>query len=128
MWKWVIALLALALTGSAVAAATPGWRTAGLAQDRDTSEFAYMYFSLHSSMLNVHGLRLKSTSTAASKVDAEVECDRGETKASRKITLRITTGLQLRTLPLPIPGGHCDVDVSGSADDAGTVSIELQFR
>jgi hypothetical protein len=123
------AIAAALLITAAPAGAAGGWRTAAFGEDRERGEYAYLYFDLQTSLLGVHGLRVTtSTTTRGLEIGANVECDRGETAASRRITIRVPAGRTTRPLPLPVAGGHCDVRLGVTAETAGDARVTLQLR
>jgi len=130
MIRTTVTLLALTAALAALVApanAAPGWRTAAIGQDREDGDYVFMFFSIGARMLDVHELRLVSTGSSRTKSDVSVTCYRGSNEASRKKTIRLaakaTTGL-----PLPIRGGTCKVDVNTESDQAGTISLAVQYR
>ena len=124
------AMVAVMLLAGSVAAAVAagGWRTGAVAQDEDLGKFPFMNPRMVATVNHVHGLQLKSTGTASTEAAVNVDCDRGSSSASRAQTYRIPGGTRTVTLPLPLAGGRCNVDVDVTSDDRGTVNLTLQYR
>jgi hypothetical protein len=104
------------------------WRTGLVASNEDRSDFALIYDFNRTTLAKVRGLRVRMVSTMTVKVTAEVECERGESKASRKLTFSQTAGTRLRPLPVPVPGGVCTVELNVSGSDAGRYALLLQYQ
>ncbi|HZO61890.1 MAG TPA: hypothetical protein VFB35_02815 [Gaiellaceae bacterium] len=123
----LIAGLGLLLAASTSASAF-GWRTALVASNQDTSDFAFFFGTNRTTLANVHALRARLSSTMTVKLEAEVECKRGESEASRKVVFSQTGGVRLRVLPVPVRGGVCTVDLDVNASDPGRYDVLLQFE
>jgi hypothetical protein len=121
----IIACASLVLAAPSFAA---GWRTGLVASNEDRSDFTFIYDFNQTTLAKVQALRVRMASTMTVKVTAEVECERGESKASRKLTFSQTAGTRLRPLPVPVRGGVCTIELDVSASDAGRYDLLLQYQ
>jgi hypothetical protein len=122
----VFIVTAVALTASTASAATAAWRTTLVANNEDMSEYAYIYDTNQTTLAKVHALRVRLSSTMTIKLTAEVKCDRGEARASRKVIFNQTAGDYARALPVPLAGGVCDIELDVSGSDPGRYELVLQ--
>jgi hypothetical protein len=121
-------LAALVMVNGAYAA---GWRTIAMAEDRYEGDFDIIFFFARGSSLNVKSLRA-SVSGPAMKVAVEVQCKRGESEASRKLTLRHTGGSKNYKLPVTVggSGNRCEAsfDVNADGDSGDTFKVVIQAQ
>jgi hypothetical protein len=120
--------VAIATAAFAAPAFAAGGRTMVLAEDRDTSEYAFMFAFASGQAINVRALTLRSVGTTSVKAKVEVECKLGESKASRTVNFRLGTGLASKPLPVPVRGGICRVGLDVTANEPGQFSVSVQAR
>lgn len=108
-----------------------GWRTIAMAEDRYEGDFDIIYFFGRGSSLNVRRLRA-SVSGPAMKVAVEVECKRGESEATRKLTVRHTGGSKIYKLPVTVggSGNRCEAsfDTNGDGDSGDIFKVVIQAQ
>jgi hypothetical protein len=127
MIKKLVATAGASLLLAAPASAAT-WRTAMVASNVDHSSFVLIWDTNRTTLANVHALRVRLASSMPIKLTAEVKCERGENSASRKLTYNQTGGTRLRTLPVPVPGGVCEVELDVNGSDAGQYDLLLQYQ
>ena len=120
-----IACASLVLAAPSSAAA---WRTGLVASNEVTSDFGFIYDLNQTTLAKVRALRVRMVSTMTVKLTVEVECKRGESKASRKFTFSQTAGTRLRPLPVTVPGGVCTVEFTVDSDDSGRYDVLWQYQ